>query len=159
MPLITQDMTDLCLSVCLQLCFVGNQNCMAVMKTYGGAELFLSLWSTSRFQGHERLITVLLRRMLNDETTLQTAMETEIHSTVVKLEKKQTFGPQSYWTKIEVQLFFQAVTPLKCHYLLVFLKAAPASGVAGTQFCCTMCSITQYQCFYLSLCRYGESHV
>ena len=95
--------------------------CISFLKL-GGAELLLSLQSKSRFQGHVKLLTMALRQLLEDELTLQTAMETEVYSTVVKLLKKQARGPESYRINIEARSFFQAVKPLICRDLLIFLK-------------------------------------
>jgi len=51
----------------------------------GGVELLLSLHNDSRFEGHCSLLTVVFCRILEDENTLQAAMESEIKSTLIKL--------------------------------------------------------------------------
>lgn len=107
----------------------------------GGAELLLNQSSKSRFTGHSGLITVALRRMLEDESTLQTAMETEIRSTVTKLHKKQSRSSDSSRPKVNSRSFIQAITPLICRDPIVFMKAAacsvrveaPPSGSVGRQ--------------------------
>jgi len=104
-----------------------SHKCASQCLKMGGAELLLSIQAKSRFQGHVRLIFVALRRMLEDESTLQSTMETEIRSTVTKLLKKQTRGSDSQSLKIEARLFVQAVTPLICRDPLTFLKAAATS--------------------------------
>ena len=93
----------------------------------GGVELLLSLNAKSRFVGHAGLITVALRRMLEDEVTLQTAMESEIRSTVTKLHKKQARGVENETPKVTSRIFVQSVAPLICRDPLVFLKASATS--------------------------------
>uniref|UniRef100_A0A7S4S0Y2 HECT-type E3 ubiquitin transferase n=1 Tax=Ditylum brightwellii TaxID=49249 RepID=A0A7S4S0Y2_9STRA len=95
----------------------------------GGAELLLSLPSESRFTGNTGLATVFLRRMLEDEATLQTAMETEIRGTVAKLHKKQNRGStrDNDRPRVTSRSFMQSMTPLICRNPLVFLKAAATS--------------------------------
>jgi len=161
MPLITQDIAELLLSICLQflrsqLKWLGrddsckkktnflpptvthgilllltrilrSQKCALHCLKLGGAELLVSIQAKSRFQGHVRLIIVSLRRMLEDESTLQAAMETEIRSIVAKLQKKQSRGSDSQRSKIETRAFVQASTLLICRDPVVFLKAAATS--------------------------------
>jgi len=96
----------------------------------GGVELLLSLPSQCRFAGNTVLVTVILRHMLEDESTLRTAMETEIRGTVTRLHRQQNRGSSSNSgekAKISARAFVQAVTPLICRDPVIFLKAAATS--------------------------------
>mmetsp|Transcript_14088 Transcript_14088/g.20124 ORF Transcript_14088/g.20124 Transcript_14088/m.20124 type:complete len:3340 (-) Transcript_14088:211-10230(-) len=93
----------------------------------GGTELILSLNRKSRFSGHSGLLTIVLRRLLEDETTLQTSMETEIRSTVAKLHKKSPRRSESSRPQVQLRLLIQSISPLICRDPLAFLKAAATS--------------------------------
>jgi hypothetical protein len=152
-PLMTQETTEQCLVICLDLLrfqqkpenedstlilppsvihsifllltrLLRSQKVASLCLRLGGAELLLSPHSKSRFKGHVGLLTSVLRRMLEDEFTLQTAMVTEIRGTVTKLAKRSARGSE---TKVTTRGFIQAVAPLICRDPLVFMKAAAIS--------------------------------
>jgi hypothetical protein len=55
----------------------------------GGADVLLRLPASSFFPGNKHIVSVALRRMLEDEATLHAMMETEIRSVVTKIYRKQ----------------------------------------------------------------------
>eukprot|EP00551_Chaetoceros_affinis_P008535 CAMPEP_0203678172 /NCGR_PEP_ID=MMETSP0090-20130426/31000_1 /ASSEMBLY_ACC=CAM_ASM_001088 /TAXON_ID=426623 /ORGANISM="Chaetoceros affinis, Strain CCMP159" /LENGTH=291 /DNA_ID=CAMNT_0050545309 /DNA_START=342 /DNA_END=1217 /DNA_ORIENTATION=- len=157
-PLLTQDMAESLLAICLQLFryqqkkhetrdkevfyippIIAHALLLVLTKTLrsqklashclrmGGAELLLSLQRKSRFNGHISLITLALRRMVEDENTLQTIMESEIRSTVTKLVKKKSRGPDSNSHTISSRSFIENISPLICRDPIIFLKAAATS--------------------------------
>ena len=77
----------------------------------GGVELLISLHNDSRFEGHCGPLTMAFCRILEDENTLQGAMETEIMSTLIKLHKKQDNGSQIK-PSVPTADFLQCMTPL-----------------------------------------------
>lgn len=84
----------------------------------GAAELILSLPRSCRFNGNAGVVTVIFRCLLEDDATLQVAMETEIHSTVMKLHGKQSRqGAKVERPRVSRHSFVQAVTPLICRVL------------------------------------------
>jgi hypothetical protein len=95
----------------------------------GGADVILSLPSCCHFEGNTSLVTLALRRMLEDETTLQAMMETEIRSQVTKLFKKQYRGSvgTSERPKASMKPLMQSVTPLICRAPQVFVRALACS--------------------------------
>jgi hypothetical protein len=151
-PLISQESADHCLSICLQLLRhqkrqkqspeadlpsdVAHATILLLTKILyfqkaasrclrmGGADVLLALHSSSRFKGHVSLVTLTLRRMMEDESTLQAAMEIEIRSLLTKLLKKQ--GDDDI-QGVPGKMFVQAVTPLICRDPVTFLKAAATS--------------------------------
>lgn len=54
-----------------------------------GADLILSLPDRAYFQGNRDIVSLLLRRMLEDEVTLIQMMDTEIRSIVARVYRKQ----------------------------------------------------------------------
>ena len=100
-------------------------NCLRM----GGAELLLSLPPQSRFVGNTCLVGVILRHMLEDESTLRTSMETEIRTTIARLHRQQNRDNSSrnQPPKVKAGSFIQAVIPLICRDPIVFLKAAATS--------------------------------
>jgi hypothetical protein len=54
-----------------------------------GADLILCLPDRAYFQGNRDIVSILLRRMLEDEVTLVQLMDTEIRSIVAKIYRKQ----------------------------------------------------------------------
>jgi hypothetical protein len=88
----------------------------------GGADFLLSLHPSSRFKGHVALVTLALRRMMEDESVLQTAMEIEIRSVVTKLLKKQS-GSDG----VSGKSFVKALGPFICRDPVVFFRAAATS--------------------------------
>jgi len=97
----------------------------------GAAEQILSLPASCRFDGSTGVVSVILRRMLEDESTLQVSMETEIRGTVIKLHKKQNSGSANNTDNerpyASARPFIQAITPLICRDPFIFLKAAASS--------------------------------
>ena len=91
--------------------------------------MILSLPSSCHFYGNDNLVTLALRRMLEDEPTLQAMMETEIRSQVTKLYKKQHRGSSTSGQQptASMKQFMQVITPLVCRAPLIFLKAMACS--------------------------------
>jgi len=94
----------------------------------GGAELICSLPKECRFNGNTEAMTMVLRRLLEDSTTLQTLMETEIRATLAK-QARQPRGTSrnAVGTKVPLKTFLQQMTSLICRDPLVFLRAAAIS--------------------------------
>lgn len=97
----------------------------------GGADLLLCYFSgtnDSPSTAKAALITLILRRMIEDETTLHSLMETEIRSVVTKIYRKQHPSHTSAaQPKVNLKSFMQACAPLICRDPLVFLKAVASS--------------------------------
>ena len=94
----------------------------------GVVEAILSLGGQSRFTGNSGLITLIFRRLLEDESTLLAAMETEIRTTMAKLVKNKSNDAASSSKSIgretvSLRSFVEAATPLICRDASVFLKA------------------------------------
>jgi E3 ubiquitin-protein ligase HUWE1 len=153
-PLLPMESVETCLSICLGL--LGNNDgnsgkvapppgithatlllLLRLLRTpklssqcvrTGVAEGILALPSDCKFTGNTGLVTLIFRRLLEDESTLQAAMETEIRSTVTKLHLKQR-GPlaKGDTPTIAVRSFIEAVTPLLCRDPSSFLKATALS--------------------------------
>jgi E3 ubiquitin-protein ligase HUWE1 len=145
-PLLPSSLSQSCLNICHKLVVVLPEKNMALPpglahaalllllrlvrspKTsaqclrMGMAEALLKLPKESRFTGNTGLVTLILRRFLEDEATLQAAMETEIRSTLVKLGKKSG-SSQSDDSSVPISAFLEAVTPLLCREPESFLKA------------------------------------
>jgi len=158
LPLLTHDMAESCLAICLQLLRVQQKrsesndtssffipskvtHAMLLLLTkilrsqkiasqclrMGGAELLLSIQRESRFNGHVCMLTLALRRMIEEEATLQTVMESEIRSTVAKILKKESRGTEQGNQSISSRSFVKSVSHLICRDPAVFLKAAAVS--------------------------------
>lgn len=95
----------------------------------GGADVILSLPGSCYFAGNNGLVTIALRRMLEDEATLQAMMETEIRSQVTILFKKQHRGSigSGQQPRASMKPFMQAITPLVCRSPLIFVRAIACS--------------------------------
>ena len=149
-PLIPTESSDTCVDICLNLLGRGSSApppgvvhaclllLMRLLRTpkmsshclkAGAAENILSLPRECRFTGHSGLVTLILRRLLEDETTLQSAMETEIRGTVTKLHGKQASSSSNDKDRPSVprRAFVQAITPLLCRDPVSFLKAVAVS--------------------------------
>ena len=98
----------------------------------GGADLILALPSRSHFSGNKDIISLALRRMLEDEVTLYSMMETEIRSTVTKIYKKQHPSGTAAQAKVNLKKFMEACTPLICRDPNVFFKAITTSVKIGS---------------------------
>eukprot|EP00804_Cyclotella_cryptica_P030429 CCRYP_008520-RB/>CCRYP_008520-RB protein AED:0.03 eAED:0.03 QI:213/1/1/1/1/1/14/495/4469 len=105
------------------------QKIASLCLNMGGADVVLSLPRSCHFIGNKGLVTLALRRMLEDESTLQAMMETEIRSQVTKLFKKQHRGSSitTERPKASMKPFIQAVTPLICRAPFVFVRAIACS--------------------------------
>lgn len=90
----------------------------------GAPNLILGLPRESRFNGNAGLVTVVLRRLLEDDSNLTNAMETEIKSVCIKLHRKHNrqVAPTDE-PSVPLNLFLSAVTPLLCRDQWTFLKA------------------------------------
>ena len=95
----------------------------------GGADLIVALPDHCHFPGSSSLVTLLLRRLLEDETTLQAMMETEIRSQVTKIWRKNNprsvSGPGQ--PKATLKSFMKAVAPIICRDPMVFVRAISTS--------------------------------
>ena len=156
-PLITSDMAESYLTICLQIFRIQQKKTEAkeedvffippsithalllvlskVLRSQklgslclrtGGTELLLSLQNKNRFNGHISLITLILHRMIEDESILQTSMESEIRSTVTKLLKKNRASLSASQT-ISTRSFVENISQLICRDPIIFLKAAATS--------------------------------
>lgn len=90
----------------------------------GLAEKIFALPRQSRFTGHCGLVTLIYRRLLEDESTLQASMETEIRGAITKLHgKKSPPGSDEKDMTVSRKAFVQAITPLLCREPFSLLKA------------------------------------
>ena len=89
----------------------------------GMADEILDLPPSCRFTGNTGLVTLVLRRLLEDETTLQAALESEIKTAIAKIHAKDKDNPMSDSTGIPLAKFLEAVTPLICRDQMSFLRA------------------------------------
>jgi len=87
-------------------------------------DLILALPRGCRFNGNAGLVTVIFRRLLEDDSNLQIEMETEIRGVLSKLHRKRNRQPSSAGEpSAPMHSFLQAVTPLLYRDPLTFLKA------------------------------------
>lgn len=89
----------------------------------GVAEAIIALPNESAFNGNTGLVTLIFRRLLDDELSLQTAMETEIRSTVAMLHSKKTSPSKGEMPQASLMSFMEAITPLLCRDPASFFKA------------------------------------
>lgn len=149
-PLLPADVVNPCMEICLDLLRKGRGSddskvtpspgvahatmllLLRLLRTpkmaakclsMGAAETILSLSKKCRFTGNSGLVTLILRRLLEDEPTLQAAMETEIRGTITKLFGKKQRESDTEPLSVPHRAFAQAVTPLLCRDPLSFLKA------------------------------------
>ena len=99
----------------------------------GVAEALLGLPKESSFTGSTGLVTLIFRRLLEDETTLQAAMETEIRSIVSKLHAKKNSVVEGAKQSVPLAPFVEAITPLLCRDPASFLKALSLSVLVEAQ--------------------------
>lgn len=103
-----------------------SQKIASMCLNMGGADVILSLPGSCHFTGNSTLVTLVLRRMLEDDVTLQAMMETEIRSQVTKLFKKQhrgSVGMTDQQPKATMKPFMQAITPLICRSPLIAVRS------------------------------------
>ena len=95
----------------------------------GVGQKLLRLKRRCRFNGHSGLIALIFRRLLEDEITLQSAMETEIRNIMVKLDGKKEKNASGNKDTIRVsrKAFLKAVTPILCRDPACFVKAMAVS--------------------------------
>lgn len=93
----------------------------------GGADAILSLPGSCHFTGSSALVTLALRRMLEDDATLQGMMETEIRSQVTKIFKKQHRGSSNQQPRATMRPFMLAITPLLHRAPLISIRAIACS--------------------------------
>jgi E3 ubiquitin-protein ligase HUWE1 len=101
----------------LRLCHFSNIS--AQFLWCGIVEAILKLPQESRFTGNSGLVTLVLRRLMEDETSLQSAMENEIRASVAKLSKKNNTEQKSF----PLTSLLDTVTPLLYRDPDSFLKA------------------------------------
>ncbi|KAG7352855.1 HECT-domain ubiquitin-transferase [Nitzschia inconspicua] len=104
------------------------------MSTYclnsGAGEKILALSQMSRFSGHTSLASIIFRRLLEDEQSLQLSMENEIRSIILKLDGKKDHTGTSEKEKVVMvkrKPFLDAVTHLLCRDPDSFIKAMAVS--------------------------------
>lgn len=102
------------------------------LRLSAGADLILALPNRSHFSGNRDIISLALRRMLEDEVTLFSMMETEIRSTVTKIYKKQHPSGTASQPKVNLKKFMEACTPLICRDPNVYFKAFTTSVEIGS---------------------------
>ena len=99
-----------------------SQKLSSTCLRLGGTELMLSIQCRSRFNGHSSLLSLAFRRLIEDENTLQSMMESEIRSTMSKLQKKN-----GHTVVVSLKLFVESVLSLICRDPIIFLRAASTS--------------------------------
>ena len=108
---------------------VHTQKTATLCLQMGGADLIVALPDRCHFPGSSSLVTLLLRRLLEDEATLQAMMETEIRSQVTKIWRKN--NPRSVngpgQPKATLKSFMKAVAPIICRDPMVFVRAITTS--------------------------------
>jgi len=95
----------------------------------GGAELVCSLPRDCRFDGNMSATTMILRRMLEDPSTLQTLMQTDIRATLAKLSRQPRGLARTGASARPVPLrtFLDQMASLVSRDPLTFVKAAATS--------------------------------
>lgn len=104
-----------------------SQKLRSTCLRLGGTELILSIQRKSRFNGHSSLLALVFRRLIEDENTLQSIMESEIRSTVSKLQKKNSRSLNNDGKVVSVRLFVESALSLICRDPIIFLRAASTS--------------------------------
>jgi len=151
-PLIPSQCVETCSNLCL---FVIGNDCTAAppgvthavllllmrllrnpkISTYclkaGLGQRLLCLERKCRFNGHSGLIALIFRRLLEDQTTLQSGMENEIRNIMIKLHgKKESSVPGGNNTlRVSRKSFVKAVTPIICRDPACFVKAMAVSVI------------------------------
>eukprot|EP00934_Nitzschia_sp_Nitz4_P006861 Nitzschia sp. Nitz4//scaffold116_size91068//11601//24470//NITZ4_004949-RA/size91068-processed-gene-0.22-mRNA-1//1//CDS//3329533551//6851//frame0 len=93
----------------------------------GVSDCILGLPRKVRFTGHTGLITHLLRRLLEDDHSLQLAMETEICGTMTKIHRKHSNARSDGKPRVGLKEFIQATTPILCREPQTYMKALAAT--------------------------------
>ncbi|KAK8527091.1 hypothetical protein V6N13_084961 [Hibiscus sabdariffa] len=102
------------------------QLCARLTKTHtlalqflenGGLAALFSLPRTCFFPGYDTVASVIIRHLLEDPQTLQTAMELEI---------KQTLSGSRHAARVSPRTFLTSMAPVICRDPVVFMKAATA---------------------------------
>jgi hypothetical protein len=104
-----------------------SQKIASLCLQMGGADAILSLPGSCHFTGSSALVTLALRRMLEDDVTLQGMMETEIRSQVTKIFKKQHRGSTNQQPRANMKPFMLAITPLLHRAPLISIRAIACS--------------------------------
>jgi hypothetical protein len=89
----------------------------------------VGLLRSSRFTGHTTITSIIFRRLLEDDSSLQSTTETEIRSTVLKMYSKKDKSVSSDKERIIVQRksFIEKVTHLLCRDANPYVKALAVS--------------------------------
>lgn len=98
-----------------------------MLRRLGIAEAILRLPKTSKFTGNNGLVSLIFRRLLEDEATLHYSMELEMRSTISKLQMKKSPPATGDRPPVSLRSFIEAVTPLLCRDPASFLKAMALS--------------------------------
>ena len=89
----------------------------------GLADQILNLPPSCRFTGNTGLVTLVLRRLMEDESSLQAALEIEVRTAVARILAKEKDSPGSEDASIPIEKFLEAVTPLVCRDQMSFIRA------------------------------------
>jgi E3 ubiquitin-protein ligase HUWE1 len=108
-----------------------NPKTSAYCLKAGVGHRLLRLERRCRFNGHSSLIALIFRRLLEDEATLQSAMETEIRNIMIKIDGKKEGSVPGNKDAICVprKSLVKAVTPILCRDPACFVKAMAVSVV------------------------------
>lgn len=152
-PLLTHDVTQDCMEICQKLLCahqtgnhefrllpgIAQSTLMLLLRLVrapklssqslqmGLAEAILSLPHECIFTGNTGLVTLIFRRLLEDEPTLQSAMETEIRGAITKLLAKKSASNSGEKATVLIAPFMESVMPLLCRNPTIFLKALALS--------------------------------
>ncbi|KAL6042845.1 hypothetical protein QOT17_024210 [Balamuthia mandrillaris] len=118
----TQETTQAVLQLCSRL--TREYDLALRFLKLGGLPLLISLPTNIQFQGRTALIETILRHLLEEPSLLQSAMENEIKSTFNNMATQMGRTPST--ALIKPKNFLQAVAPLVCRELDVFLRASKA---------------------------------
>ncbi|GKY98288.1 hypothetical protein MPSEU_000786400 [Mayamaea pseudoterrestris] len=119
--LLTPEVAQACLSLLVHL--LRSPNASEACRKLGIAEAVVSLPATSKFTGNAALVAILLRRLLEDCSTLQAAMELEMRGIVAKLQAKKLHGSTDKSISVILRVFMDATTPLIRRDPLTFVKS------------------------------------
>jgi len=149
-PLIPSQSVDTCTNICLTILgdesasvppgvthavllllmrLLRNPKTSSYCLKAGIGQKLLRLERQCRFNGHSGLIALVFRRLIEDEGTLQSTMETEIRNIMVKLDGKKDNNLPGNKNMICVprKAFVKAVTPILCRDPACFVRAMVVS--------------------------------
>ncbi|GKV44584.1 hypothetical protein SLEP1_g51748 [Rubroshorea leprosula] len=115
--LIKQHVPAMIMQAVLQLCARLTKTHVLALQFLenGGLPALFSLPRTCFFPGYETVASAIIRHLLEDPQTLQTAMELEI---------RQTLGGNCHGGRVSPRTFLTLMAPVICRDSVVFMKAA-----------------------------------